>query len=55
MNTGETITELMDLATATVEAATSRESIGPFPTVEEAARELMNKSWEARTRRDGSR
>lgn len=49
-HSGTTITQLMELADATVDAATSRESIGPFPTVEEAARELMNKSWEARNR-----
>lgn len=49
-HTGQTITQLIDLATAKVDAATSREPIGPFPTVDEAARELMNKSWEAHKR-----
>lgn len=49
-HSGTTITNLMDMADATLDAATSRESIGPFPTVDQAVRELMNKSWEARNR-----
>lgn len=46
-HTGQTITQLIDLATAKVHAAISRESIGPWPTVEQRVRELMNQSWEA--------